>query len=340
MNLLRSWARFWFTPIDPLGLTVLRVLSGLLFLVCLLPLAGQTDALFGLQGWVDRKAIIEANRLPNGPPQIFGWTIAYACTSSTSLRIAFWVSMGAIGLFTLGVATRITSVLTWVAIASFTANPALESDADVFFLLLALYLMVGHVLQGLRGEHSWLIRILGPRPLGFFSRSPGPRTSVAANVAIRMLQVNFAILLLISGLHKLQSGEWWAGVALWYQLYPALDTTFVEARAHAAGATSYLFGLSLAAYLMLGWQICFMLFAWRPGARWILWSGALIGSVSAAWLYGVPGLAPAFFLCCLSYLTEGEWQRGLAWLTRLVGLGKRAEYANEREPELVTVEGR
>jgi hypothetical protein len=343
MNLVRSWNRFWFTPIDAIGLTVLRVLGGLLILYCLLPLAGQVDALFGLQGYVDREAITRANRLLNGPPQLFGWSVSYLFTTARSLQVAYWFGMGAVALFTLGIAARLTSILTWITVASFTANPAVESDADCLLLILALYLMVGHVLQGLRGPRTWANWLLGPRPLGFFSRSKPAAPSLGANVALRLLQVHFALVLLTNGLHKLQFGEWWAGVALWYPLYPPLETSLNQARAHAGqGATTYLFGLSLAAYVLMAWQIGFSLFAWRPGARPLLLGGAFIGALAEIWLYRVPGLAPAFFLCCLSYLTAREWRTVLAALARLAGRGQRAVEENGRDtkPALVIVEGR
>ena len=57
-----GWVRFWFTPVNPIGLHCLRVLSGLLFIVWLLPFAGQVDAFFGAQGWVDREAYRQMSR--------------------------------------------------------------------------------------------------------------------------------------------------------------------------------------------------------------------------------------------------------------------------------------
>ena len=47
--------------------------------------------------------------------------------------------------------------------------------------------------------------------------------SIAANLTVRLVQVHFAIVLVVSGLHKLQFGDWWSGVAWWYPLNPPFE---------------------------------------------------------------------------------------------------------------------
>src|SRR5262249_49078441 len=66
---IAAWVRFWFTPTDPVALHAVRVLTGLLLLLWLLPLAGHHAALFGPGGWFDNLAYFEAKELPGGPPQ-------------------------------------------------------------------------------------------------------------------------------------------------------------------------------------------------------------------------------------------------------------------------------
>src|SRR6185437_10702097 len=85
--------------------------------------------------------------------------------------------------------------------------------------------------------------------------------SRAANLALRLIQVHVAILLLVSGLHKLQSGAWWSGVAHWYLLHPPLTTRPADLGGLASGAQGYLVFLNLAAYGTLAWQLAFPLFA-------------------------------------------------------------------------------
>src|SRR6185295_11621964 len=102
----------------------LRVLAGLLFLFWLLPLAGDVPGLFGLGGWFDARGYREFSRLPIPVPHLFGWSVFYlAGTSTAALNAVYWLLVASVLLFTLGVAPRLTGVLTWVAVVSCTANP-------------------------------------------------------------------------------------------------------------------------------------------------------------------------------------------------------------------------
>jgi hypothetical protein len=237
----RPWVAFWFTPVDPVGLHVVRVLAGLLFLAWLLPLAGQVEPFFGLYGWFDRQALNEAARVPGGPPQALrDWSIAYLCgANATLLQAVYWASVP---------------------------------------------------------------------------------PSLAANVALRLLQVHLALVILVSGLSKLQFGAWWSGMALWYPLHPPFRTTIETIRALVPERTSYLFVLSVGAYAVMAWEIGFPCFAWRPRWRLLLLGGALVSWAGLAFIYQMPLFGPAVFIGCLAFVTPAEWYRLFGWLGRVPGL--------------------
>jgi hypothetical protein len=330
--------RFWFTPVDPIGLHAVRLLAGLLIVTWLLTFAGHQEAFFGLGGWFDKQAYREAARLPEGMPVPVGWSILYLCgTDSTLVNVVYWLSIAVVILFTLGLVPRVTAVLSWVIVASFIANPVTSYGPDHLLGIIAFYLMIGYVLLGQWSQAPALaVRLFGSWDSSIFgqwlsagrpeTQAEGPR-SYAANLVLRLLQVHFAIIVLVSALHKLQFGDWWAGVAFWYPLHPPFETTPESVRAHAANATSYLFMLSLAQYALLAWQIGFPLFAWRKRWRPVLLGGALIGWVGAVFLYKQPLLGPVFALGCLCYLTSAEWR----WLTeqpaRVIRLLRSARHA-------------
>jgi hypothetical protein len=313
---LAAWSRFWFRPADACGLHVVRVATGLLLLFWLLPLAGAVDSLFGLQGWFDKQAYVAAARLPGGPPKPISWSLLYLCgTNPTALHAVYWASVGVLLLFTLGVASRLTAPLTWLVVASFTANPALDADADALLLMLTFYLMLGYLLLGLRGGGlTWAERLFGPwsalpwRPRALRRSRPAP--SVAANLAVRLIQVHFALIVVASGLHKLQAGDWWTGWAYWYALYPPLTTTLTEAREHAGSATTFLFFLSLAAYATLAWQIGFPAFAWRRRWLWrgVLFAGGVAGCLGSALLFQAPVFGLALLIGCVAYVSPDGWR--------------------------------
>lgn len=327
----QGWSAFWFAPGSPLGLHILRLLAGLLFLYWLLPFAGQLEPLFGLEGWFDRRAYAEFGReirqfLGKTP---VNWSLLYLFGGQPAwLTIVYYSSLVILILFALGILPRLTALLTWVVVASFVANPATQDDADWLLPVLALYLLVGYALlgQGAPGQ-PWWWRVLGPWGPGRLAAAADPfwrAPSRAATLALRLLQVHFALVMVSSGLHKLQFGDWWAGMALWYPLHPPLETRMDQVQELRSYAGFYLFCLSLAAYAGLAWQLTFPLFAWRRG-RWrlLLLGGGLVGCLSMAWLYRVPVFGPALLIFCLSYLTPAEWQQLVEWsrrgLQRLIG---------------------
>jgi hypothetical protein len=342
-----KWVRFWFAPSDPIGLHIFRIAAGLLFLAWLLPFAGHVDSLFGMQGWFDMQAYKDAARLQaemrrQDMGEIFkpmSWSVVYlAGTSSQRLQAIYWGSIAVLALFTLGVCTRLTAILTWVIVVSFTVSPALEYDADGYLMFFAFYLMLGYVFFGQRSRNvSLLGRILGTRASWLLGRWPATeeenRPSVAANLTLRLLQVHFALVMVTTGLHKLQMGEWWSGVAFWYPSYPPFKATVAMAREHVGDRDIYLSVLSIGAYMVLAWEIGFPFFAWRQGRVWrlLLVGGGAVAWLGTAFIYGLPLMGPAMFMGTMCYVTADEWQRVFAFLMRLPGLSRLAAPEPEAE---------
>jgi hypothetical protein len=370
-GLIPTWNRFWFASVDPFNLHLVRLLAGLLFLGWLLPFAYEVEAFYGRDGWFDQSALDALAAQPDGfPPQNL-WSILYLFgTSATLLTAAYWTAIGLLVLFTLGVWPRLTALLTWVIVLSFSVNLAASYDGEVLLIVLAFYLMVGYLFHGL-GDASatckllaalfllpvlLLARVIPPLrrrlqpltswllgPTGFKSLleaegvrrlfRPGLvwplrrsraatsfRESVAANVALRLMQVHFAIIMLATALHKLQYGDWWAGVTFWHFVYPPFDVNADKFyRTYVMSGTTYLIALSALAYLNLAWQLAFPFFAWRPRWRPLLLGGAAIGWLGSVVLYELPLFGPALCIFCLSYLSAADWHR-LASIPVLAGL--------------------
>ncbi len=306
-----AWTRFWFTPMVPAPLHVIRLLSGLLFICWLLPFAGHVVDFFSIDGWFN--AYFEVGRVQEELPVPLGWSVLYLCGSNTTLlHVMYWSAIGIFLLFALGVATRVTGVLTWVMVVSFTANPASSYDADFLLVILAFYLMLAYLLLGQwsRPLTAWQ-RLLGSADDLLWKRSDERPPSHAANMVLRLIQVHFAVIVVVSGLHKLQFAEWWAGVAYWFPLHSPFTTTQEMLQRRIGMADSYLFLISLGQYLMLVWQLGFPMFAWRRGWGWrlLLLGGAAVGWWGALAIYGLPLFGPIYCIACLSFLTPAEWQR-------------------------------
>lgn len=309
------WTDFWFRAADPLPYGLMRIFCGLLFLAWLLPFAGRHDEFFGMEGWFGREGYLQAMREGGpGTPVPLGWSILYLAEGNPGLLSAiYWGSLGILAAFAAGVATRITSVLTWVIVVSFTANPAISFEGDFLLTILAFYMMVGHVLQGfLHGGLTPLEMAIGPMsnmPHRMFDRDHPPAPSVAANMSMRMIQIHFVIIVLATGLHKLQLGRWWAGMAFFFPMFPPEKTTPSDLQALFSNAPLILFTLSLTQYMTLAWQFGFPFFAWKRSLwpRVLLIGGGIIGWIGNVWLFSIPIFGPFWMIGCLSLLTADEW---------------------------------
>ena len=305
------WHAFWFTPSDPIGLHSIRFLSGLLFLFWLAPLYGDYTALFGLDGWFGRAGYIAAAQMQGGPPFPVNWSLLFLFAGNPVLLQAFFfASLVVFALFTLGIAPRVTGVLTWLIVVSHLANPALHFDADYLLAILAFYLMIGYLLHGQWGQAASLRDKLLGMPSTFlspFRRIAAEVPSYAANFAVRLIQVHFAIVIVVSALHKLQHADWWSGVAHWYSLYPAHELTLDKIRSMRASADFTLFWMSLLGYATLAWQLTFPLFAFKSSWRLVLLGGGLAALVGSPLIDRLPYFGPLYFILCLCYLTPLEW---------------------------------
>ncbi len=311
----QSWCRFWFAPRDPIALHAVRLLVGLWILISFIPYAGYTESFFSLRGWFDAQAYLDAARFTEGTPHPITWSLFYLLGNHPEWTpYLYWFFMGATCLFTLGFWTRLTSVITWLGVVSMTASPAAVVEADSLLLMMTFYLMLGYLgLQQSQDRISWFNRIFGSTPRwwsNLLQRPLGPEPeSHAAQLALRLVQVHFALIMVISGLHKLQFGDWWAGLALWFPLHPTFETSLEQARAHADDAVRYLSLLSLCAYAVLIWQIVFPLFAWRKPGWWAVMIGVSLGWLGASLGYQLFMFGPLMFTAGLCYMPESYWRR-------------------------------
>src|SRR5207244_1374707 len=112
-------------------------------------------------------------------------------SNPTLFEVFWWSALAVLLLFTLGVATRVTAVLTWLVVVTLLASPTPHADTDALLAILAFYLMLGYLFLG-----QWsrplapLERLLGPRGTTVFAALRGshgePAPSCAANLALRL----------------------------------------------------------------------------------------------------------------------------------------------------------
>lgn len=142
-------------------------------------------------------------------------------TDPKVLRLIHGLHLLVMVLFTLGVCTRVTSVLTWLAALSYInrGNPAILFGQDTMMNLCLFYLMlspcgavwsVDALAARYRAAKAAIRSGKRPAPAG------PPTPLVSAGFATRLIQVNYCLIYLSAGLAKLKGDLWWAGIAPYY----------------------------------------------------------------------------------------------------------------------------
>ncbi|MCU0706094.1 MAG: hypothetical protein MUF18_19195 [Fimbriiglobus sp.] len=130
-------------------------------------------------------------------------------------------------MFTLGLFTRVTAVLTWVAAVGYLhRNPQVLFGQDTMMNILLIYCMIANsgaalsldrVIARYRAVRASLARSGGiDATCAAFLNAPPP--SVSSGFAQRLLQVHFCFIYMAAGLSKLKGGTWWSADATWLTL--------------------------------------------------------------------------------------------------------------------------
>jgi len=215
---LAGWNRFWFMPADPATLALIRILAGAMLFYTHLVWSLDLEAFFGPNGWLSPEAVGWFQR--DG----YAWSYFWFIQSPAMLWTVHLLALLVFALLTLGLFTRLMSILAFVATLSYIGRvPGALFGLDQMNGMLAMYLMIGPA-----GARYSLDRLLAQRQ-GKVARPVEP--SVAANVAVRLIQLHMCVIYLFAGASKLTGQSWWDGNAMWLAFgnleYQSLDMTWL-----------------------------------------------------------------------------------------------------------------
>ncbi len=225
-GLWSGWNRFWFSPNDPATLSLVRILTGLMLLYTHLVWSLELEAFFGPNAWLNASAVSAVYSTPEDLPDVwpkpsFWW---YVDQSPASLWAAHLTCLAIFASLTLGLFTRIVSVLAFVAVVSYAHRaPFALFGLDQINAFLTLYLCLGPAGARYSLDAWWA------------SRRGKLASSVVATsgttVAIRLMQVHLCLVYFVAGISKLLGDAWWEGHAMWMAFgngqYQTLDMTWL-----------------------------------------------------------------------------------------------------------------
>lgn len=216
---IRGWNEFWFRPSDPATLGLIRILGGAMLFYTHFVWALDLEAFFGQHPWLTHEAVTYRE---SGS---YAWSYLWLINSSTVLWIAHLAALLVFACLTLGLFTRVTSILAFViAVAYANRLTGALFGLDQINIMLALYIMVGP-----SGAAYSLDRLLARRKEANANLPVLPK--VGATVAIRLSQLHMCIIYLFAGMAK--NGMFWEeGTAIWFSVanleYQSMDLTWLS----------------------------------------------------------------------------------------------------------------
>jgi hypothetical protein len=215
MNALRSycgeladrfgdgWNRFWFLPSAAHASALLRMAVGAIALAWLITLSFDLQALFGPGGWlpVDKVASWRGGR---------GWSLLDFVQDPALLWSVHALAIAVVGLFTVGLFTRVTSIVSAIIVLSYLWRaPMLNAEVEDLLAMLLVYLCIGRC-GAVWSVDGWRRR---RRPS---TASALPRLSSLTTVSMRLVQVHLAAIYVMMALAKCRGAVWWTGEATWW----------------------------------------------------------------------------------------------------------------------------
>ncbi len=152
------------------------------------------------------------------------FSVWFHVTDPTQMAIIHIGVLIVIFLFTIGLFTRVTSVLVWLACVGYIhRTQQVLFGMDTMMNILLFYLMIGNsgaalsvdrLIARYRAVRASLKRTgtLDPQTSAFLAYPP---PSVGAGFAVRLLQIHFCFIYAAAGLSKLKGQSWWGGQAFW-----------------------------------------------------------------------------------------------------------------------------
>lgn len=203
-RLREAWERFFFAPLSSTPIAVFRILYGACVTATLILLHSEWLDWLGVHSWITLSTMTAVEpgvrlNLFKVMPQNDTWIAAF-----------FWIFLGFAVLLTIGLWTRLSSVIVFVCLASMQQrNLYILHGGDVFLRVSGFFLIFAPAGAALSVDR--LIRVHRKRE--------GAEIASRAPWAQRMIQFELALLYFCSFLWKIQGAPWLHGTALFYVLH-------------------------------------------------------------------------------------------------------------------------
>jgi hypothetical protein len=339
--------RFWFTPADPISLGFMRLCTGLIGLYVIASYSFDLLSWVSVvQGWTDEKAlqlvrkqwqiyVIDndwTNRMITVDRGQYTWSIFFHLHDPAAIWTVHIASLICLVLFTVGLWTRITSVLAWATVVGYWQRcQHCMFGMDTMLIIGTTYLMLGPSGSALSLDR-WLEQARERKRRGDPKYRLPVEPLVSAGFILRMFQIHFCFIYIASGMSKLLGPAWWSGQAVWGTVanYSFAPLNFAPYRESLRWLTQHrllweLFMTSSTVFTLFV-EISFAYLVWLPSWRWLMVIGSIMLHLGIGVLMGLVGFSLMMITLVFSFIPPEAVRQELESWT-----GRRSEVAEPAE---------
>lgn len=294
-----GWRWFWFAPRDPLGVAVLRLVTGLMSLYYIASFSFDLVFWFGPGGLLNRASL---ERLTSGFGQEtpYRFSLFQVSDDPTFLWLVHGTALLVAVAFTLGLFTRWMNAALLVVLLSYVHRaPMITGQFEPVLTMLVAYLCL---------TPSGAALSLDAKRRGTAANgAPLLEASVAANVGQRLIQVHLAAFYALIGLSMAAGQTWWSGDAVWW-LMAHSESRLVDVT--ALGHTDVgLFAINFLTHATVAVMLLYPILIWRPLARPLLIAAATVIWTLLAFFTGLVGYALLMIVAQLAFAQPATLRR-------------------------------
>ncbi len=300
-----GWDQFWFAAAAPHTLALIRIFGGAMLFYTHLVWALDLEAFLGTHSWVSR----EANQFLGGGGGGYAWSYLWYLESPTALWTAHIGALIVFAALTLGLFTRVSAVLAWIATIAYCHRlQGALFGLDQVNAMLAMYLVVGPA-GAVYSVDAWWRRRSG-------LRNESASGSVSANIAIRLIQVHLCVVYLFGGISKLKGTSWWDGSAVWFAVanyeYQSIDMTWL---AH------WPWLIAILSHATVFWETFYAVLVWPRLTRPVMLAMAVAVHGGIALCLGMPTFGLAMIIANLAFVSPELVDAAMGLLAPRRGIG-------------------
>jgi hypothetical protein len=322
LDWVRGWNRFWFEPKDPTLICLMRIFCGIATLYVHLSYSFGLLGIVGPNAWGDRQFVqywthevknfvpgLGWQELPSEISQgASSWSVWYHIDDPfwiVFLHVAFLLAMF---MYTVGFCTKMSGVVTWIATLSYINRmPNMTFGMDVMMVIVQTCLLIGptgavcSVDHWLQRRRFWWWRIDAVNP------DTVPKSGLA-NLALRILQIHFCIVYLVTGLAKLQGHFWWSGDAVYLTIdnpifAPMQSSIYMNALVFITKHRwLYSVVFSALAWSTLALEIGFPALIWNRRTRWLMLTGSVMLHTGIGFVMGLGAFSMFMLIFVASFV--------------------------------------